>query len=60
MYCVQIWASDYKTSRYWNVSREEHKTIRGLEHKSYVEKLRELILFSLEESLGKTYCSLYI
>ena len=59
-YCIQAWGPQYRKDMelLQRVQRRVAEMIRGLEHLSHEERLRELGLFSLGKAPGRLHCGL--
>ncbi|KAK4822133.1 LOW QUALITY PROTEIN: hypothetical protein QYF61_010256 [Mycteria americana] len=62
-YCIQLWSPQHRKDMdlLEQVQRRATKTIRGMEHLSYEERLRVVVVQPGEEkALGRPYCSLSV
>ena len=50
-YCIQVWGFQHRkeVELLERIQRRDTKMIQGLEHLSYIDRLKELGLFSLEK-----------
>ena len=61
-YCIQLCGLQHRKDLdlLERVQRRATRMVRGLEHLSYEDRLRELVLSSLEKAPGTPYCGLSI
>jgi len=60
--CIHLWSPQHRKGvdlLEW-VQKRATKMVRGLEHLFYEDRLREVRLFSLEKSVGRSYCGLSV